>query len=59
MSFSKVAGVVGDQTEFEFALTTLNMIPSGGYLTLEFEDNSLQTGSQMEYEDQDGNSFAL
>jgi hypothetical protein len=41
-SFSKTPGLVGVATDFTFMLTTLNVIPAQGYLTIAFEDDSFQ-----------------
>ena len=41
MSLEKTTGQVGAPTDFSFTVKTLNAIPQQGYLTIEFEDNSL------------------
>lgn len=44
-SLIKETGVVGDQTQFEFSITTQNVIPVGGYLKIEFSDDTFQEPS--------------
>lgn len=41
MELEKVTGRVGELTEISFSLRTLNAIPIGGYLSIEFADESL------------------
>ena len=41
MELEKITGRVGELTEISFSLRTLNAIPTGGYLSIEFADESL------------------
>ena len=45
LTLVKEEGLVGETTEFEFELTTLNSIPTKGKLTISFEDNTFQEPS--------------
>ena len=41
MNLAKTPGLVGALTDFTFEMMTLNLIPSEGYLTISFQDDSL------------------
>lgn len=38
----KRPGLVGDDTNMEFSIKTMNSIPQEGYITLQFPDEALQ-----------------
>ena len=42
LALTKTPGRVGAPTDFSFSTNTLNAIPAGGIVTIEFEDDSLQ-----------------